>query len=314
MTHHRVVLLGPQRLQPTLNKAVAAARVSGPLAVITAGWEERESEDQEMRDHLGAHTVNLEIYARAEDVMARDPEIGAAIRDRQDRIRIQQELYRMRLAHAMAAARELLHRGVADGFTEMLEAEREAAIEAVRTLDAFHLMQVIAVHREFEARLRPLERDSIVRHRRELANLIHGCGALCVAGGHVVALLHRMRLFDVLDLVDRIPIFAWSAGAMALGERVVLFHDSPPQGVGNAEVFDEGLGAYSGVLPLPHAKKRLHLHDHLRVGLLARRFAPAQTVAFDPLTKMDWDGEHWSCDRGTLRLTERGILVQAGVA
>lgn len=314
MTHHRVVLLGPQRLQPTLNKAVAAARVNGPLAVITAGWEERESEDQEMRDHLGAHTVNLKIYERAEDVMARDPELGAAIRERQDRIRIQHELYRMRLAHAMAAARELLHRSVADGFGEMLEAEREAAIEAVRTLDGFHAMQVASVHRDFEARMRPLERDSVVRHRRELANLIHGCAALCVAGGHVAALLHRMRLFDVLDLVDRIPIFAWSAGAMALGERVVLFHDNPPQGVGNAEVFDVGLGAYSGVLPLPHAKKRLHLHDGLRVSLFARRFAPAQVVALDPLTRMEWDGERWRGDAGTLRLTERGTLQQVGAA
>jgi hypothetical protein len=314
MSHNRVVLLGPQRLQPTLNKAVAAARVSGPLAVITAGWEERESEDQEMRDHLGAHTVNLKIYERAEEVMASDRELGAAIRERQDRIRIQHELYRMRLVHAMAAARELLHREVADGYSEMLESEREGAIEAVRTLDAFHLMQVMSVHRDFEARMRPSERDSIVRHRRELANLIHGCGALCVAGGHVVALLHRMRLFDVLDLVDRIPIFAWSAGTMALSERVVLFHDSPPHGVGNAEVFDAGLGAFSGVVPLPHAKKRLHLHDSLRVSLFARRFAPAQVVALDPLTKMEWDGERWRGEKGTLRLTERGVLAQAGVA
>ena len=72
-------------------------------------------------------------------------------------------------------------------------------------------------------------------------------------------LLHRMRLFDVMGLLNDQPIFAWSAGAMAMGDRVVLFHDSPPHGVGNAELFEEGLGAYHGVLPLPHAKKRLHL-------------------------------------------------------
>jgi hypothetical protein len=121
-----------------------------------------------------------------------------------------------------------------------------------------------------------------------------------------------MRLLDVLGLVEHIPIFAWSAGAMALGERVVLFHDSPPHGVGNAELFEEGLCAYSGVLPLPHAKKRLHLHDRLRVSIFARRFAPAVAVAFDSLTKMEWDGKRWRGDPGTLRLTERGVLVQAG--
>jgi hypothetical protein len=314
MSHKQVVLLGPQRLQPTLNKAVAAARVSGPLAVVTAGWEERESEDQEMRDHLGAHTVNLRVYQRVEEIMAEDRELMLAIRERQDRLRVQHELYRMRLAHAMAAARELLHREVVDGYSEMLEAERDAALEAVRTLDGFHLMRVASTHHEFEDRMRPLERDSVERHRREIARTLQDCGALCVAGGHVVALLHRMRLLDVLGLVDDLPIFAWSAGAMALGERVVLFHDSPPHGVGNPELFEVALGAYPGVLPLPHAKKRLHLHDRLRVSLFARRFAPAQVIAFDPLTKMEWDGTRWRGDKGTLQLTERGVLVQAGAA
>src|SRR6187549_1008517 len=172
MNHKKVVLLGPQRLQPTLNKAVAAARVSGPLAVITAGWEERESEDQEMRDHLGAHTVNLKVYERVEDVMAKDRELAAAIRERQDRLRVQHELYRMRLLHAMAAARELLHRESVDGYSEMLEAEREAAIEAVRTLDGFHLMRVVQTHHEFEDSMRPLERDVVERHRREIAHIL----------------------------------------------------------------------------------------------------------------------------------------------
>jgi len=312
MIHSRVVLLGPQRLQPTLNKAVASARIHGPLAAITAGWEERESEDQEMRDHLGGHTINLRVYERAEDVMARDPELGAAIRERQDRLRVQHDLYRTRLSHAMAAARELLAREQTDGYSEMLEAEREAAIEAVRTLDGFHLMKVMDLHHEFEDRFKPLERHIVEKHRREMAQIVNECGALCVAGGHVVALLHRMRLFDVLGFVEHRPIFAWSAGAMALGQRVVLFHDNPPQGVGNAELFEEGLGAYAGVLALPHARHRLHLHDRLRVSLMARRFAPAQVVAFDALTRMDWDGTRWHGDKGTLRLTERGVMAPAG--
>lgn len=314
MQANQVVLLGPQRLQPTLNRAVAALRVQGSMAAVTAGWEEREGEDQEMRDHLGGRTVNLKIYERAEEVMGRDPELRVAIRERQDRLRVQHELYRMRLAHAMEAARELLRREDAGGYDEMLEAEREAAIEAVRTLDGFHIMRVLEVHAEFEERMRPLERESVDRHRRELGRVLDDCAGLCVAGGHVVALLHRMRLFDVLGLLREQPIFAWSAGAMALGERVVLFHDDPPHGIGNAEVFEEGLRAYHGVLPLPHAKRRLRLHDRMRVSLMARRFPADQVVALDPLTRMDWDGRRWVGDAGTLRLTDRGILVQAGAA
>jgi hypothetical protein len=314
MHHSRVVLLGPQRLQPTLNQAVASVGAHGTLATITAGWEERESEDQEMRDHLGGRTVNLRIYERADDVAERDPELAAALRERRDRLRLQHELYRLRLGHALDAARDLLRREPTNGDADILEAEREAAIEAVRTLDAFHLMRVVDVHAELQDSMRPLERDSVDRHRREIAKILSECGALCVAGGNVVALLHRMRLFDVLGLMHAQPIFAWSAGAMALSERIVLFHDSPPQGQGNAELFEQGLGAYPNLLPLPHARKRLHLHDRHQVALMARRFAPAQVIAFDALTRMDWDGKRWHGQPGTQRLTEKGILVPAGGA
>jgi hypothetical protein len=284
-------------------------RVSGPLATITAGWEEREDEDKEMRDHLGGRAVNLRIFARAEDVVARDPELAAAMRERRNKLRAQHDLYRLRLSHALEAARELLKREATNGDTEMLEAEREAAIEAERTLDSFHLMRVVDVHAEFEARLRPLERASVDRHRREIAVILQDCAGLCVAGGHVIHLLHRMRLFDVVSLLDQQPVFAWSAGAMALGERIALFHDSPPQGKGDTELFEQGLGAYPGLLPLPHAKKRLHLHDRLKVSLMARRFAPARVIAFDSLTRMDWSGGAWHGHPGTMELTDKGILV-----
>jgi hypothetical protein len=312
MHQSRVVLLGPQRLQPTLNKAVASVGAQGTLATITAGWEERESEDQEMRDHLGGKLVNLRIYQRADDVAQRDPELAQALRDVRHRLRMQHDLYRLRLGHALEAARDLLKRERSNGDTDILEAEREAAIEAVRTLDSFHLMRVIEVHDEFADRIKPLERDSVDKNRREIAGILSECSALCVAGGHVIALLHRMRLFDVLSLMRSQPIFAWSAGAMALGERVVLFHDSPPQGPGNAELFEQGLCAYPTLLPLPHARKRLHLHDRIKVALMSRRFEPAQVIAFDALTRMDWDGKIWHGQPGTQRLTQAGTLMQAG--
>lgn len=310
----RVVLLGPQRLHRTLNQAVDSIRAHGMVAAVTAGWEEREGEDQEMREHLGGRLVNLALWERAEDVMRRDPELAKAMRERHDRLREQHDLYRMRLVHAIDAARELLRRDPTPGREEMLEAERAGAIEAVRDLDEFHLRRVSLIHREFEAEWKPVERDAVERHRRELAQALAACECVCVAGGHVVVLLHRLRLFDALGLFGSRPIVAWSAGAMALGERVVLFHDSPPQGQGAAELYEEGLGAYGGVLPFPHARKRLHLHDQRRVALLARRFAPDRCIALDPLTRMDWDGHRWRGEHGTLRLHEEGRLVQAGSA
>jgi hypothetical protein len=97
----------------------------------------------------------------------------------------------------------------------------------------------------------------------------------------VAVLLNRLRLFDLAGLLGERPVVAWSGGAMVLSERLVLFHDHPPQGRGYAEVFEAGLNLAPGVVPLPHARRRLDLGDPERVALLARRFLPARCLALD---------------------------------
>ena len=47
----RVVFLGPQRFQPTLAGVLDRLEVEGTVAVITAGWQEREQEVDELEDH-----------------------------------------------------------------------------------------------------------------------------------------------------------------------------------------------------------------------------------------------------------------------
>ena len=55
-----VVLLGAQRFDPTLAAAMSRQYVTGRVALITAGWQERESEDEDLREHLAPReTVNL---------------------------------------------------------------------------------------------------------------------------------------------------------------------------------------------------------------------------------------------------------------
>jgi len=116
------------------------------------------------------------------------------------------------------------------------------------------------------------------------------CSALAIAGGHVGVLRNRLWLFDVVPVARKGPILAWSAGSMALCERIVLFHDSPPQGPGDAEVFEEGFGVCPGIVPLPHARRRLRLDDPTRVSLFARRFAPARAVVMDDGAILHCDG------------------------
>lgn len=300
-----LVLLGPQRFTPTVLATLDSLGVNGRVAVVTAGWQERESEVDELRQHVGRELTNLRLYERAEEVFEQDPELASAWRERQERLRELQELYRLRLDRALDAARELLVRRVGN---PMLLEHRRAAIRALRTLDRQHLVHLRRLHAEFEQRWAPTSRPAVARHRGQLRQLLESSTALAVAGGHVAVLLNRLRLFDILPWVNGRPLVAWSAGAMALGERVVLFHDSPPQGPGNAEVLEVGLGVFPRVVPLPHARKRLCLEDPVRLALFARRFAPAHCVLLEAGTRLDWDGAGWRPGRGTRRLGRGGTL------
>lgn len=310
----KVVLLGPQRLQPTLNLAVDSLGVRGRIGAITAGWEEREAEDDELAAHLGGRTLNLRLHARGQDVAARDPELFVAARARNDALRAIHEIYQLRLAHELAAATELVKRELAEPRHAHLAAECEAAIDSVRRLDTFHAQRIAAIHREFEEETRLNERPAVALHRRELAQVLHEVDCVCVAGGHVGRLMQHLRLFNVFGILPQMPVIGWSAGAMVLGERIVLFHDSPPQGSGNAEVYDTGVGLCRGVVPLPHAGKRLKLDDPVRVRLMARRFRGSICAALDPRTRMDWTGRRWRGHPGTLRLREDGTLSEVSAA
>lgn len=303
------MLLGPQRLRPSVAGALADLGVDGPVAVVTAGWQERESEIDELCEHVGCEVVDLELFRRAEELFERDPALFTALRERTGRLRKLQRLYSTRLDHAMAAARELLARPAQDDLVAM---HFGGAVEAIRDLDREHLDRVEAIRAAFDEEHGVAERDDVVAARAEVARLIDGCGALAIAGGHVAVLVNRLRLFDAVASAGSRPIVAWSAGAMALADRIVLFHDSPPQGAGNAEVLRAGIGLYDGVLPLPHAKRRLRLGDPARVALFARRFAAHRCLAFDDGARLDRVGDGWAGVDGVTRLTVEGRVVPEG--
>jgi hypothetical protein len=169
----------------------------------------------------------------------------------------------------------------------------------VRELDEHHRERVRRLRLDFDREVRPLERDAVGEHRKEVSAMLADASALAIAGGHVEVLLDRFRLFDVLSLLpEDAPVFAWSAGAMVASEEVVLFHDSPPQGAGHAEVHDAGLALFRGAVPLPHARRRLRLDDPSRVGLFARRFHPRRCFALDEGSRATFaPGRGWSVER-----------------
>jgi hypothetical protein len=309
-----LTLLGPQRLTPTLPEAVAAAGVDlspgqPPLATVTAGWQEREDEDADLVAALLGNTVNLRLYARVADIFERDPELARGHRERGQRLQDIQALYEVRLGHAMDAVYQLLRRTTEPW---LLGDEVESALEAVRALDQRVLSLNAEVTGEFLATWRPVERDVVAFHREQVAGMLRQAGGLAIAGGQVPTLLNRLNLLGVADHVDDLHVFAWSAGAMVVTERIVVFQDDPPHGRPDTRVFEVGLGWCRGVVALPHARRRLRLHDARRVSLLARRFAPAVCLGLDdgahyPVAGVSHHGPH-----GVLHLSLDGAV--AGLA
>jgi hypothetical protein len=278
-----IALLGPQHVKPTVGQVLRDIGVRGPIALVTAGWQEREGEDEAIALELGRMAVNLTLHARADDVFARDQELAAAYKQRQQRLRRLQDFYRVRLEHAEEAARVISLRHVDP---DLLADEERVSLELVRRLDEDHLERCRQVHAEFAGRWRPAERDRVALHRSELRETLASCDAVVIAGGHVAVLLNRLKLFDLVSLLPG-RVIAWSAGAMALSEKVVLFHDDPPHGVGVAEILDAGLGLVTGIVVLPDPRRRLRLADRERMARFARRFAPAVCVPMDQASRID---------------------------
>jgi peptidase E len=151
--------------------------------------------------------------------------------------------------------------------------------------------------------------------REDIARLLANVDALAIAGGHVAVLANRLRLFDVLALSGERPVIAWSAGAMACAERIVLFHDHPPFGSGHAQVLDQGLGLAEGLVFLPHARRRLDLGNAERVGMLARRMAPRAAIVLEDGAALTWRlGAGWTAGEGCLRMQDDGTLEPKGIA
>lgn len=302
-TSRTAVLLGAQRFNPTLGRVVASLGIKGRIALITAGWQEREREDEELSTHLGSNTVNLALHARGSVVFHQDKELAVAHRVRQDLLRHLQEIYRIRLEAAFEAERDVRAYDTPAAIRDEVTA---ASIEAIRSLDAWHLEQCARVRAEFDVRLEVTERAAIQRQRNDLKEQLKDCVGVAIAGGHVAVLINRLGIFDIDGLIGDRPVFAWSAGAMAISDRMVLFHDDPPQGRIARQVLDVGLGFVPQTVVLPEPERRLHMEAHDRVSLVALRFAPARCLAFPACSYVVWQGGRLHRAEGVVELGADG--------
>ena len=315
----RIILLGPQR-RPTVGAVVRSLGLDGSVATITAGWQERESDDGELSTLLGGRTTNLGLYRRWLDVQDRDPEYDAGERRLKEVLTELQEVYLLRLDHALQAVYALQRRDGRrgrdgrGGGDQVLAAGVAEAIAAVRELDAAHLRQVNHARGDFFAQWQPHDRPVIGGHRAAVADMLGGSAALVLAGGHVGVLADVLHLFNVAAVL-RAPVIAWSAGAMALADRIVLFHDRAPQGPGHPEIYGSGLSVLRDVVLLPHARARMLLDDTPRMAVFARRFAPARCILLESGTRLEVAsdvGGAWPA--GTRMLAEDGHITSLEAA
>ena len=289
LTQPAITVLGPQR-RPTVDRVLAALGVTGPVALVTAGWLERESDDAELVSLTGGRGVNLNLHARWLSVLQEDGDYARAEREHRALLDDLQELYLLRLDHTLQAVYAMAQRP--GGHSRTRQMAVEDALAMVRLLDQTHLARVRELHDEFYAEWRLEEREVVARQRAAVRELLAGAECLLVAGGHVGELLHVLHVFHLAPHLPR-RVVAWSAGAMALTSRVVLFGDRAAQGPAHSEVYDQGLGTIPGLVLLPHARRRLRTDDLDRMAVLARRFAPAGCLVLDDGMRVDIgpDGE-----------------------
>jgi hypothetical protein len=278
-----ITLLGPQRRVSGARSAVAQLIPDGPVATINAGWREREVDTEELNAVLGGRMVNLELYRRWQQLSEDDPGYVEAERRLTGRLEELRSAYQLRLRHALAAVRAVGQR-VAD--SPIRAAALTDAITGVRALDAWHLDRSSELRSEFFGEVRVAERVFVDDHRREIARLVAASAGMVITGGHVGVLLHLLQVFALAAII-RPPVITWSAGAMALSPRVVLFGDHAPFGHHDAEFYAAGLGLYHHGVPFPHARRRLRLSDHDRRQLLAARLEPYPGLLLDDGVRLD---------------------------
>lgn len=298
----RITLLGPQR-DPRVPQVAERLGLRGRrFALITAGWRDREREDELLTELLGGDTLNLGLWGLMQQVWELDPELAEGDRRRRQLHAQMQELYLIGLEKAAEAIRRIRDR------TSLDERARAMAVEDVldvmRGLDDRHLERVADLNHAFFARYRPEHRDAVAEGRMRVGRMIAECEAIAVTGGHVGVLMGALHLFNLApalaapaapaapagpdaDAAERPapvllrPVLAWGAGAMALTERVLLFYDHAVSSPPVSELLMNGLGLTRGIVALPSATDRLDLRNPDRMSVLALRTAPRLPVLLD---------------------------------
>ena len=279
----RTVLLGPQRFRTTLGQVIGAVVPDGAVATVTAGWQDREGNTGELDAILGGRGRHLNLYGRLSDVLETDRRFAEAALAHRDAVDELAGIYSARLHSALESVYSVQRRRHRP---DLAEAALADGVRVVRGIDRWYLETLDQLYGELQAAAPPEDSEPISRHRAEVAEALRQAAAVAIGGGHVGVLLRCLRLFDV-DPPPQLPVIGWSAGAMCLTDRVVLYNDFGPRGAVGSEVWDRGLSRAPRIVALPHARRRLRLDDPMVLRVLVRRFADARCLLLDDGARVD---------------------------
>ncbi len=281
--HQPLVLLGQQRDVPRLQSVLERCNISGPVGLVSAGWEEDEDDDQWVRDAVDVPVINSQLYGLADQLFQQDPQVIELLRERQDRLRELREINELQTEHLCTVARELWRR-LASHAGALVPLQQ--TFEQLRTVDDSYLEAITTIIVEYDQRIAPKERPSVLEYRHKVLERLQDCQALLIAGGHVGVLLNRLNLCRLFQHIQ-LPIIAWSGGAMALGERVYFYDQFLPHTKREVELSRRGMCLFSGAQLFPRASQRLQLHDSLELGILSRRMK-SPCLLLDEHSEMAW--------------------------
>lgn len=268
-----ITVLGPERPSPILPDVLQRLGIRGPVALVSAGWRFDEARDEPLREALGRPVHNLALYERFRELEREMPELSGAYSTKQQALRAAKAQYRNAIVHAHHACAELWEARKDPDCPWFNEAVRH-----LQSVDALFLSEADRLHATFGGDERPLEEPRVRAQLDAIDAQLAECEAVLIAGGHVGVLRNRLAFYHLGERLAGKHVIAWSAGAMCLTDRILLFHDGTTFGGGTAELLDRGLGLVGGVVYLPHARERLDLENATHVTVLSRRLAPARAI------------------------------------
>ncbi|MFT5459158.1 MAG: hypothetical protein ACI9K2_005668 [Myxococcota bacterium] len=174
-----------------------------------------------------------------------------------------------------AAYGDRIHRAL----TGLQETDARRSLALHDLWDHFH----VAAGLEFDPLWQKLRSDLVER--------LLGASLVALPGGSPSRLLVGFRFFRLTGVLTEALrrgtcFFGTSAGAMALGRRVVVFHDkSEPRS--EFQLLENGVGLVEGLQVFPHCTDRVQTQDPANLAYLAARFSRRVCVGLNAGSVLD---------------------------